>query len=93
MTATPGPWKVDDQFGGTEDDPRLFIRGENSFVAQTVGGNDDANAHLIAAAPELLKVCKIIQAEFDRLPNIAEVFAEEKCFLDSVIAQAEGESK
>lgn len=36
------------------EDPSWFIRTEKMIVAQTVGGNDEANANLIAAAPDLL---------------------------------------
>jgi hypothetical protein len=99
---TPGPWRV---CGGyTPHYIAIAAGGElivDSFAEDGYCRNSKcvsweeqrANARLIAAAPELLKICKIIQAEFNRLPNIAEVFAEEKCFLDSVIAQAEGELK
>lgn len=62
-THTPGPWRVDNRDG----DPR--IRCERYCIALVTGGLDDdgevepvryANAHLIAAAPELLKALKQI---------------------------------
>jgi hypothetical protein len=58
MTHTPGPWFVNGPYDHTND---LFIRatvdGENFDVASTYDdetGNAQANAKLIAAAPELL---------------------------------------
>jgi hypothetical protein len=47
---TPGPWRL---WGSA--DPSQVISAADCFVAQTVGGNDKANARLIAAAPELLE--------------------------------------
>lgn len=47
---TPGSWTL---WGRA--DPSQVIASESGFVAQTVGGNDEANARLIAAAPELLQ--------------------------------------
>lgn len=46
---TPGPWSL---WG--KANPSQVISYEHGFIAQTVGGNDEANARLIAAAPELL---------------------------------------
>lgn len=97
MTATTGPWKVDDQFGGTDEDPRRFIRGENSFVAQTLGGNDEANARLIAADPDLLHACKEAKEMLKCLGYDAKPMKgfEDTTFsaLCKAIAQAEGELK
>lgn len=45
---TPGPWEVVPWDGISK-----AIRGPTNLLAQTVGGNDEANAHLIAAAPDL----------------------------------------
>ena len=45
---TPGPWLLWDY-----PDPQQAIMGGGGFVAQTVGGNDEANARLIAAAPTM----------------------------------------
>lgn len=44
---TPGPWTL---WGRA--DPSQVIASESGFVAQTVGGNDEPNARLIAAAPD-----------------------------------------
>jgi hypothetical protein len=50
---TPGPWKCNrnDMSGGQYD-----VYGDNGrgkWVCETSGHNADANAHLIAAAPDL----------------------------------------
>ncbi len=45
---TPGPWSL---WG--KADPSQVIASQSELVAQTVGGNDIANARLIAAAPDL----------------------------------------
>ncbi len=47
---TPGPWSL---WG--KANPSQVISYEHGFIAQTVGGNDEANARLISAAPELLE--------------------------------------
>ena len=49
---TPGPWDCRQW-----DGPQWIVtsEGPQHFLATTVGGNDEANARLIAAAPELLE--------------------------------------
>ncbi len=66
---TPGPWKIWEH--GGKDDPSCKIFAELSGlkelsvgIAQTIGGNDEANARLIAAAPELLAELKRLQESF-----------------------------
>ena len=58
---TPGPWQT---FPALSNPPSIVIgpveRGDLGFVAQTVGGNDEANARLIAAAPKLLGALKYL---------------------------------
>ena len=49
MQHTPGPWIL---WGNAE--PSQVISADGVFVAQTLGGNDEANARLISAAPDLL---------------------------------------
>ena len=65
MPHTPGPWVVDDA------NPELvaqLVEGIYEYVASTAIGNfcstersgkeEEANARLIAAAPDLLEACK-----------------------------------
>ena len=57
---TPGPWAVG--MGGTDQNPSFSIESQYGagYVCQTLAGNDEANAHLIAAAPELYGVLHCI---------------------------------
>ena len=57
---TPGPWEL----WGTAS-PSQVIAAENYFVAQTLGRNDEANARLIAAAPDLLDALKDLKAQVE----------------------------
>lgn len=68
-THTPGPWRVDRT--GPND---AAIRSKHFHVALVTSGLDDdevnqpiftANAHLIAAAPDLLAVVRAVAAHFD----------------------------
>ena len=63
---TPGPWSISgidprcivcELFGSTQDNPRM---GAVASVWERIG-QTDANARLIAAAPELLVACKVSQ--------------------------------
>lgn len=78
---TPGPWTVDNDLARSQDGQwERVISGPNGEVAALViattgdGMGDpvpdderDANAHLIAAAPELLAVLQTLAAHYDRL--------------------------
>lgn len=47
---TPGPWRTDKE---------IIRGGDDDYIAVIIAGNSsDANACLIAAAPELLEACK-----------------------------------
>ena len=74
---TPGPWLV-------ETDTSVIVSGSDSFrgvVASTYPHNRDANATLIAAAPDML-------AELKRLRDV--VGDEDASCIEAVIAKAEG---
>lgn len=47
---TPGPWKAD----GNE----IMSEGQESIASLSMTNNQEGNLPLIAAAPELLEVCK-----------------------------------
>lgn len=52
---TPGPWELHESnaiVGGKIDDHRIWLR---PVIARFETGVSEANAHLIAAAPELLE--------------------------------------
>lgn len=71
---TPGPWNVD---GGTNNKGDLYIwqTGEyyGGHAIATVHGEiqegAEANARLIAAAPDLLATCKASAKQFRKLSN------------------------
>ena len=62
---TPGPWRVDE--GGTEMGGKFSINTASQYVAETIGGFEDgvqeANAMLIAAAPDLLEALIAMESE------------------------------
>ncbi len=69
---TPGPWDAENSYG---DDPRWWIypKGGATTICSTANSNDEANARLIAKAPELLEMLQEI-AELDhdvlQYPNV-----------------------
>ena len=85
---TPGPWKLVDRsaFNVSANDAKWEIdqeSGQNQFwVALAI---TEANAHLIAAAPDLLEACKRVQ-------NIVLAYASPAAYqrLIDAIAKAEG---
>lgn len=67
---TPGPWFVMDTKGAFGQSVGLAIVSEHvdDAIVASVGGDlpgEKANAHLIAAAPDLLRACKQWLARFD----------------------------
>ncbi|MDQ3159314.1 MAG: hypothetical protein M3P98_04250 [bacterium] len=61
---TPGPWIIDS--GETDEYVIREPRGEAvAVICDSVLGEDDPNARLIAAAPELLEAAKYLQAALE----------------------------
>lgn len=63
MRYTPGPWKVIGDSAGIQGGDGFIVadatRAKNPKVYSGKNkGDEKANAHLIAASPELLEVCK-----------------------------------
>ena len=59
-THTPGPWQIWGQITGISRSPctgHTISKGPNIFICDAIG-TSDANARLIAAAPELLAACQ-----------------------------------
>ena len=89
---TPGPWQLH-----PEHNQRVIVNGSYGFDMKSWGADtmNPADAHLIAAAPELLEAANFALAalecpdlaphwaNFDREPRIAK--------LRAAIAKAEGE--
>lgn len=98
---TPGPW-------GLDSNPRHVVRYESANegrivdIAIALGSFDsdeaDANAHLIAAAPELLVACRLLLHRLVELDTelgdemSADTPASYRCreLAESAIAEAEG---
>jgi len=62
LQSTPGPWHLN-------ENPRFVEGPEHNVVAQVYSlhgmkGNEEANARLIAAAPEMLEALKGLKASF-----------------------------
>ena len=95
---TPGPWKI---FKGTRNDVLLtrverkdrfhgIVNEANLPLAEIILGSTDANARLIAAAPEMLEALEIAVKFFtDNYPK-GELSWMEK--LEAAIRKAKGET-
>ena len=95
MSHTPGPWKVT---AGIVDNPRLIVEDDigNPVCAMSLRGvygdtvKMTANAHLIAAAPEMLAILEELResasywSEYDVPLGIVER-------IESAIRKARGE--
>jgi hypothetical protein len=101
---TPGPWEHFDA-KNEHGEATISIRGNSEFIATmdlmaTNGGpyllppNAEANARLIAAAPDLLEACKAIAAHIPEndvdIPTFAGINLAR--IVRAAIAKAEGAS-
>jgi hypothetical protein len=78
---TPGPWDIIDQY---------IIAADESVICQW-GSYSDANARLIAAAPDLLAALKALSAGLhDGIDMKANIKAAEVRAARAAIAKAEG---
>lgn len=97
VTRTPGPWYAEWRHpdlavwggpGGDDDTHVASIYGDGTIE------NADANARLIAAAPDLLDALKAMVASYDGLRDslTSPVVLEKLARADAAIAKAEGRS-
>lgn len=92
---TPGPWEAGDVDG---DDIYIWSEGQKQFVglASYEDGTQrevQANAHLIAAAPELLEACELAeQFWYADHPNDTVEAQQARRQLRAAIAKATGSS-
>jgi len=72
--ATPGPWKVgySDDFEGQQVIMEQDCNGRVLALIDDTDEQDQANARLIAAAPELLEACKKLLPCLQNWMEIAE---------------------
>jgi hypothetical protein len=94
---TPGPWKV--PAWAEWQIQTVNGRAGDTAIARTYSAPWDgrgeaetlANAHLIAAAPELLDACKYLCAEIHNgCTNKDEVFMQGVAKVETIVAKAEG---
>ena len=100
-THTPGPWHYSEVIRGRDQYYRQIradfkiaeVHACHSGVAGTKEGRaeDEANARLIAAAPELLEQCKLFEKCLTHLINSGDSGADlERDKLREVLAKVEG---
>ena len=94
-TFTPGPWSIEDCTPGESTDLCFAINSENNVIARTTDGwkEAQANARLIASAPELLEMCKLFEdcmANMDGMDGYDTSYELAK--VRAVLAKVEGES-
>lgn len=86
---TPGLWEAKPALA-----PQWTVETKDAFICQTLGGNDEANARLIATSPRLLAVCKavlpVLQSASTHSHDNAVRFARCIADLQAVIAEAKG---
>lgn len=90
---TPGKWKIDGQWIiNSNDDPIAVCK-----IMNNAGQPGGANAHLIAAAPELLEACKVSEGYLQGLKSAQyatggkfDGWDSRIMLLQSAIAKAEG---
>lgn len=85
---TPGPWAhyFDDSMG----EHSVATSGHSRLIANVRGHEADANARLIAAAPELLAACTHILAKLELLRTVPGISGEDADILRAAIAKATG---
>ena len=87
-TFTPGPWKLS-CIDGVEDSLMVGGGGDGSDIVADI--RDEANARLIAAAPDLLAQCKEFEKCLTHLINSGDSGADlERDKLREVLAKVEG---
>jgi hypothetical protein len=67
---TPGPWRAE-----RRERPTWWVRTDQIVIAETLCCNDQANARLIAVAPDLLDVAERIAEPFEDFDGIESMDA------------------
>ena len=90
---TPGPWAVYGDWGIKDSSGRLIAQYEPLCSDIDIGNTDESfsNAHLIAAAPELLSLLEEARSTLEMWKDVAP--AVSLCAdIDKALAKARGES-
>ena len=94
-TFTPGPWSIEDCTPGESTGLRFAINSKDNVIARTTDGwkEAQANARLIATAPELLEQCKLFEKLLSTLIIEGHSGADlERDNLQTILDRVEGES-
>lgn len=98
MSHTPGPWTVSElMFGGEVSEHHIFIEPDVAVIERKVAGHDQhdmANAHLIAAAPQLLQALEHIAVSlyYNDYGDPALLDSFDESIIDAAIRAAKGEA-
>lgn len=100
---TPGPWRADTDVHGRKDIVAYIRPRESGFLAavverndlmdKTMGGSSEANARLIAAAPELLEALQTLIDLGSHDTVFGEAVRVTKAYAQAVAAVAKAEGK
>ena len=87
---TPGPWTYEEEAYHMEQ-----VFGPKGLIAKVVGDSAETcfNAHLIAAAPDLLESLRLLHdnlAEYQRLNNLSGYDNSDMKMARAAIAKAKG---
>lgn len=94
-TFTPGPWVVEDCTPGESTGLRFAINSKDNVIVRTTDGWQEAqaNARLIAAAPELFEQCKLFEKLLSTLIMEGHSGADlERDNLRAILDKVEGET-
>ena len=95
-TFTPGPWSIEDCTPGESTGLRFAINSKDNVIARTTDGwkEAQANARLIAAAPEMLEMCKLLEECMETIDGKDGYDASyELAKVRAVLAKVEGETR
>ena len=96
-TFTPGPWEKATIGIGTNSKQVVWLGENTGKQVQVIGtGRDHANARLIAAAPEMYEICKLLLPVMQSIANDGHRYSgesrrgEHADKLREVLAKVEG---
>jgi|TARA_R100000482_G_C5128275_1_gene150120 hypothetical protein len=95
QTHTQGPWAIEDCTPGESTGLRFTINSKDNVIARTTDGwkEAQANARLIAAAPEMLEMCKLLKECMETIDGKDGYDASyELAKVRAVLAKVEGET-
>ncbi len=94
MEYTPGAWKVG--FKGWGETPIVFVKPSSVpiEIVECSGDESIANAHLVAAAPDMYEACKELISLQKLKPEERDVANAMRIItdIDKALAKAEGKS-